>query len=373
MRILQCTASLDAASGGPARSVPQLASALAKLGHEVGLWSPLPGPMLLPDGDQSNGIQRLSGAFSRALAEFGRPDLVHDNGLWLPCHHSVAAETARQGIPRIVSVRGMLEPWALQHKYWKKRVAWWLYQRQDLRSANCLHATSKAELSQFRQLGLKQPVVKLANGVELPENLQNKKSNRKTKVVREAVFLGRLHPIKGLPMLVEAWRQIHPAGWIMRVVGPDEGNHQKELIDAVRRAGLEGSWTFEKMAAGLEKWERLSQSDLLILPSFSENFGIVVAEALASGIPVITTTGTPWEGLRTNRCGWWVEPTVGGIAAALKAATTLTTSELSDMGQRGKSWACKEFAWPSLVLEMNSAYEWVLGGGPKPECVQTSN
>lgn len=365
MRILQCTASLDPAAGGPARSVPQLASALKSLGHEVGLWSPQPGP----DDANLPAVRRFSGAFAGALTEFGHPDVIHDNGLWLPCHHRVALEADRSGIPRVVSPRGMLEPWALKHKYWKKRAAWWLYQRRDLSSAKCLHATSPEELFQFRRLGLKQPAVVLPNGVAPPAGIQNHKSESRDRkpATRTALFLGRLHPKKGLELLVEAWAQVRPADWKMSVVGPDEVNYRQKIVEAVNRAGLSGSWSFEGMTGDSEKWRRMAQADLFILPSFSENFGIVVAEALAGGTPVVATTGTPWQGLREHRCGWWVEPTTAGIAGALREAVASSPDTLLEMGRRGAAWVQEAFIWLPIARRMAETYHWACSGGKQPD------
>ena len=169
MKILHCVATLDPSSGGPARSVPQLAMALADQGVEVGLWSPQSIPTCLPDlpPDASHRIRILSGGFREAVEEFGKPQLVHDHGIWLSCHREVARVCRSLQIPRIVSPRGMLEPWALNHKKWKKRLAWWLYQKRDLEAAVALHATAESEASGLRRLGLQRPIIVAANGVDL--------------------------------------------------------------------------------------------------------------------------------------------------------------------------------------------------------------
>jgi glycosyltransferase involved in cell wall biosynthesis len=311
----------------------------------------------------------MAGSFLDALESFGEPDLVHDNGLWLPCHHKVMRECARRKIPTVVSPRGMLEPWALRQRHWKKKLAWHLYQKCDLRSARLLHATSSAELEQFRRLGLNQPAVVLPNGVSLPEELRISEVGSRKSQVRTALFLSRLHPKKGLEMLVKAWAQVRPAGWTMRVVGPDEIGYRQKIKDAVVREGLIDDWVFEEMSEGIAKWRGLTEADLFILPSFSENFGIVVAEALVAGVPVITTTATPWQGLLEHRCGWWVEPTVNGITAALRQATSLPSAELTGMGQRGSVWARNDFAWPPIAQTMVEAYRWTVNGDKKPDCI----
>lgn len=296
-------------------------------------------------------------------------ELIHDHGVWLPFNHFIAGVATRRSVPRIVSPRGMLEPWAMNHRKWKKRLAWWLYQRGDLRSAVVLHATAASEAQQFRALGLRQPIAILPNGVELP-CFPLTKSDTAEAVTRTAIFLGRVHPIKGLPLLVKAWAAARPDGWRMRVVGPDEQGHRGELQRLVMQCDVAGSWTFEDAVEGAAKWRLLADADLCILPSLSESFGMFVAEALAAGTPVITTTAAPWPGLEPHGCGWWVKPEVPSLAAALQAAAGTDPKQLSAMGARGRQWVIQDFAWPAIAQQMADVYRWVLGGREKPECVR---
>lgn len=365
MKVLHCTATFDPASGGPARSVPQLALALAMRGAGVGLWSPLASAGGIADlrPEEMAGIPVLSGDFLQVLARF-QPDLVHDHGLWLGCHHQVARECRRAGVPRVVSPRGMLEPWALSHKKWKKKLAWWGYQRRDLRAAALLHATAGSEAVNLRRLGLKNVIVVVPNGVAMPDWRESGPMTCgivQEKQVRTAVFLSRIQKKKGLPMLVEAWARVRPAGWRMRVVGPDEEGHLAEVRELVEKAGLGASWSFEGALFGEAKWELLREADLFILPTHSENFGIAVAEALAAGVPVITTRGAPWDGLETRDCGWWTEIAAEGIAAALKEATGLPQGKLAAMGRRGRSWVAEAFGWESIADRMLEAYRTIPG------------
>jgi glycosyltransferase involved in cell wall biosynthesis len=369
MRIIHCLASLEPAYGGPARSVPQLATALNKLGHEVGLWSPLPGPEVLCDCVQESRTQRFSGSFSDTLTEFGKPDLVHDHGLWQPCHHQVARVCARRGIPRIASPRGMLEPWALQYKRWKKQMAWWLYQRRDLRSAKCLHATAKQEVAAVRNLGLPNPIALIPNGVVVPPLMSESRSQRSE--VRKALFLSRIHRKKGLLNLVKAWHELKPGGWQLIIAGPDEGGHLAEVQAAVRACGLEKQILFQGEIMGEAKIQCYADADLFVLPSFSENFGLVVAEALSCGVPVITTRATPWEELETHRCGWWIDIGVEPLAAALREATSLSDQERCEMGQRGCRLVEEKYSWPQIGRDMLAVYQWVLGQASRPQCVIT--
>jgi glycosyltransferase involved in cell wall biosynthesis len=362
MRILLTVPSLRPETGGPARSVPGLANALADRGVEAHVWSP-DMPQILPS------MVRFTvhcGTLEAALDQINKLDLIHDNGLWLPMNHRVARESKRRGISRIVSPRGMLEPWALNQKKWKKRCAWWVYQRRDLHSASMLHATAESEFRQFRQLGLPCAVTTIPNGVELSAIVEKSpvRSGPKT-----ALFLSRIHSKKGLPLLVDAWAKVNPDGWRMLVVGPDENGHRMEVETLVKKAGLSGQWDFCDALEGDAKRRIYETADLFILPTHSENFGIAVAEALAHGLPVITTHGAPWIMIEEGHCGWWVPVSVAGVASALDDATRRSSDELVAMGRRGQALVKKHFSWDRVAEEFIDCYQWLLGSRSKPECV----
>lgn len=385
MRILHSLAQLNPASGGPARSVPQLALGLTDRSHEVALWAPQPitGPLADLSKKDHLKLKVFSGPFEEALADFGMPDLVHDHGIWLPCHRDVAKVCRARGIPRIVSPRGMLEPWALNHKKWKKQLAWALYQKRDVQGAAGLHATAASEAEQLKKLGLKAPIVVAPNGVTVPESGKcSDIASDSRKGARVALFLSRVHRIKGLPILLEAWSKLRPDGWLLRIVGPDEGGHLAELKALSVKLGLD--WVDERdfldepgssrdqrgngrnviqyagSLEGEEKWDAFREADLFVLPTYSENFGIAVAEALATGVPVITTTGAPWAELVARDCGWWVAPEVGAIQDILQQALTQCDGERAAMGERGRQWMTQDFGWPSIAATMEDFYEKIL-------------
>jgi glycosyltransferase involved in cell wall biosynthesis len=339
--------------------------------------------MPLADETVGDELRRFSGRLEGVVEEWGRPDLVHDHGLWRLCHRRVAAFCRREGIPRVVSPRGMAEEWALNHKKWKKRVGWWLYQRRDLRSAVALHATAESEAAQLRELGLVQPIMIEPNGVRLPMELIGRPRShvRRADEPRTALFLSRIHRKKGLPLLLEAWARLAPAGWRVRIVGPDEDGHTAELRQLCEKLKLAhgtrvgtgghgvlgdegGAGPAIEFCGPLEgdaKWAAFREADLFVLPTYSENFGIAVAEALACRLPVITTTGAPWSGLRDRGCGWWIKPKVEPLMEALATAIALTDEERAAMGERGAAWVEAEFTWGPIAARMQKAYEEILG------------
>jgi glycosyltransferase involved in cell wall biosynthesis len=289
----------------------------------------------------------MTGTEAEALADFGKTDILHDNGMWLPHNHRIAKLAARRGIARVVSTRGMLEPWAMRHKRVKKQAAWWLYQRRDLERACCHHATAQAEAENVQSLGLGVPVVMIPNGVDVPEiRCLSEGVNRKW---RRALFLGRIYPVKGLPMLVEAWARLRPAGWVLQIAGPDEGGHRTQVEKAVRKAGLSEVVSFTGPVGGDAKRSIFLDADLFVLPTHSENFGMAIAEALAHGLPVLTTTGAPWSTLAQHGCGWWVDASVDGIMEGLKQATSLGSQVLQAMGMRGRELVRTQFGWEQVA------------------------
>lgn len=365
MRVLLVANSLMPDYGGPAYSVSRLAVALSDIGVQVGLWASDQSAVVTPLLRDETRVTRLGGSESDAMKSFA-PDVLHDNGIWMPHHHRYAQLAAAGKIPRLVSTRGMLAPWALGHKRWKKRAAWWLYQRRDLKRALRHHVTADAEAGHVRALGLGVPVCVIPNGIDLPEMAQGRELKRKAGMSaggkRIALFLGRIYPVKGLPMLIEAWARVRPEGWALQLAGPDEAGHRAQVAAVITRTGLADAISFAGPIYGPEKQAALFSAELFVLPTHSENFGMAVGEALAHGLPVLTTTGAPWPMLEPRGCGWWVHPTVEGLAAGLARATSLDTATLRAMGDRGRDLVAAEFDWGSVARKFEALYRLVKRG-----------
>ena len=360
MRVVLTGASLMPSYGGPAFSVSRLASALAESGVSVGLWAADQSATNTPVLPAESSVRRLIGTEVEALDNFGRVDVLHDSGIWLRHNHRLAKLALERGIPRIVSTRGMLEPWAIRHKRWKKSIAWRLYQRSDLTRACCHHTTSQIEAQNLRGLRLGVPICMIPNGVDIDfdpslgiaKAEQEGRSGRKT-----ALFLGRLYSVKGLPSLIEAWARVRPQGWFLHIAGPDEGGCRAQLEKAVSAAGLSEIVSFLGPVDGPRKQAAFLEADLFVLPTRSESFGMAIAEALAHGLPVLTTTAAPWPMLVEHDCGWWVEPTVDGIVEGLRDATSRDPSALCTMGMKGRALVATEFRWERVAKEFVSTYE----------------
>ena len=259
------------------------------------------------------------------MGRSAHPALVHSHGVWHPANHWAAQAARAWGVPLIIHPRGMLEPWALGQKPLKKRLALALFQRRDLESARAFVATSEMECEGLRRFGLKQPVAVIPNGVDFDDAAASDLGGaRRQDGERIALFLSRVHPKKGVLELVQAWGQVAPAGWRLRIAGPDEGGHWGQVERLVRQLGLGARVEYLGPVEGARKAALYREADLFVLPTFSENFGVVVAEALAHGLPVITTRGAPWADLETYGCGWWIEVGVEPLVVALREAMALT-------------------------------------------------
>lgn len=357
MKVFLAGTSFRAEYGGPAVTVSSLAHALASAKVDVGLWA--------PDGSAADstiispphGFRRLGGNLASALNAFGRPDIIHDNGVWMPHNYALARYARKSKVARLVSTRGMLEPWALSHKYWKKIAPWLIYQKSDLARANCLHATSSSEAANLGKLFPSQWIEYLPNGVDLTTSeIRHSNENQR----RVALFVGRIHPVKGIPLLLKAWAHVRPLGWILKIAGPDEANHLLEVRELIRNTGIGDAVQLIGPLTLVEKRAAYATADLFILPSHSESFGLVIAEALAAGCPVITTTSVPWPSIDEEKLGWRVASTVEGITAALSEATRCSRDTLQAMGHRGQHYVREKFGWDYLGAKYLTIYREIL-------------
>lgn len=307
----------------------------------------------------------------------GRPALVSQHGLWMYQGRIVNRLRDKLRLPVLIHPHGMLEPWALQRSAWKKRVVGALWEYENLRCAACLRVTAQSELESVRRFGSKVPVAVIPNGIDVSdyESLPTREEAGallpRLAGRRVLLFLSRVHPKKGLMRLLRIWKRLHTEHpeWLLAVCGPDEVGHTRELEAAVEELALGDTVVFCGSLFGKEKLAALSLADLFILPAFSENFGVAIAEALAAGLPVITTKGAPWQGLENNGCGWWADNEEHGIEDALRGALPMSAQRLHEMGERGRAWMRGEYNWDLIGRQMLSVTEWMLGGGATPGCV----
>ncbi|MBV9995194.1 MAG: glycosyltransferase [Caulobacteraceae bacterium] len=385
LRVAHVVAGLDPSDGGPSYSVPRLCRGLsASAGAAVELYS-VAGAGEGRSRRQAEGYAdrrcgwdhartpllgalRFSSELASAIGSAAvRADVIHSHGLWLWPNIAAGRAAAFRGTAHVISPRGMLSAAALSFSALKKRAVWTLVQGQLVRRAALLHATSEAECAEFRALGLAGPVAVIPNGVDLPEPARGSGPPP-----RVALALGRIHPKKNLAALLRAWARVEAERpeWRLRIVGPAEDGHDLELAELARKLGLTRV-SIEGPAFGAAKLEALRGAALLVLPTLNENFGLVVAEALSAGVPVICTKGAPWAGLETEGCGWWIDHGETPLADALLGATAAPALALSAMGARGRAWMGREFDWRTLAGRMAEVYRWLRFGGAPPPTVIT--
>lgn len=298
-------------------------------------------------------------------ARNGDVDLLHNHSLWMMPNVYPGRVARKYKIPLVVSPRGTLSGWAMQSGSAVKRFFWPLIQRPALASTTCFHATADFEYHDIRRMGFRQPVAIIPNGIDIPDLLPKSRKDHRT-----LLFLGRIHPIKGLDMLLPAWRVVQDRfpEWNLRIIGPDNRGYLLQMQRLASDLCLERV-EFSGPQYGEQKWKAYRDADLFVLPTYSENFGMAVAEALASGTPAIVTKGAPWSGLAAHQAGWWIDLGIDPLVACLEAALAKLPMELATMGQRGRGWMDAEFSWPHVGQRMAETYCWILKGGSKPEWV----
>ena len=370
-------------AGGPSYSVPALAKACRPYADTVDLWTTaraaVASDISIADRTRvfSQSILPILSSlkWSAELANELRSasqacDVIHTHGLWLMpnIYPSWALAMSKDAKAKLVHApRGMLGVEARKISGWKKEPIWWLWQFKALQAAHCIHATAESEYEEIRQAGLKNPIAIVPNGIDLPNIVHGPKALGRRKRI---LSLGRIHPKKGLDRLVRAWAQIETQrpDWDLVIVGNAEVRHDVELRNLANSLGVT-RLDIKEPVYGDAKWLEYTSSDLFVLPTLNENFALTVAEALACGVPVISTKGAPWGGLEVEGCGWWIDHGVDQMAATLRHATALPTQERMAMGKLGKLWMARDFSWSSIGAEMANVYGWLHGTTYKPDCV----
>ena len=302
--------------------------------------------------------------------------IVHQHGLWQHPSLAVSAWRRRTSRPVVISPRGMLDPWALSHSGWKKRLAGAAFENENLGSAACLHALNASEARSMRKYGLTNPIAIIPNGTDLPEldRRPERPSWFPSDGRRTLLFLGRLHEKKGLTELVQAWallRRVSPtitSQWKLVIGGWDDGGYMQQLQRQIAVCGLTADEVFlAGPLYGEHKEAALASADVFILPSKSEGLPMAVLEAWSWGLPVLMTVACNLPEGFSAGAAIEIPQTSSDLARVLHHA--LSRDDLVKIGQFGRRLVESAFGWPRIAEQHVAVYQWLLGQRNAPACV----
>lgn len=284
------------------------------------------------------------------------PDIVHVNSCWEPLSSFTVFWAKKKGYPVLLTPHGMLEPWVLKKNHWKKKIpALILYQRRSLKMADALIATAESERLNIANLKYNSNVLLVPNGIVV-DGIEMKNTWKRTKTI---LYMGLLRPNKGAGVLLDALSLIkeHLCGYRVVIAGPDTEGYLSVLMKKAEDKGLDNIVSFPGGVFGDEKWRLYQHADVFVLPTLNENFGIVIAEALLSGTPVVTCKGAPWKGLVEHNCGWWVNRTPEDVATAILKSLQCSEKKLEQMGRHGRTYVVDNFSSDIVAKKMLDVYK----------------
>ncbi|MDB4988124.1 MAG: hypothetical protein JWN04_3302 [Myxococcaceae bacterium] len=384
MRILHAIADIEPQAGGTAATFIKLTAAQARAGldvtaittyragadlsgaHEmeragvkVHLFGPGVGPSVFVWGTRKPIQQLIRGV-----------DMVHVHGLWEEMQYRAAREARRLNVPYIYMPQGMLDPWSLAQKRLKKRLYMMLRLRANLEGATAIAVTAGPERDLIKPLGLPNKFVVEPLGVDLSEfqTLPERgwlRGRYPTLAGRPIVlFLGRLHHKKGLDLLLPAFAKADTKGAALVLAGPCDDSYRAELQSEVARHGLEDRVIFTGLLRDIERVQAYVDSDLFVLPSYQENFGIAVVEAAAAGCPVLISDRVNiWEDIRNAGVGGVIAPETGALVKALEYWMNNEAARF-DAGQRGPAFARNRYDWAMIAERWSQHYAALLAPAP---------
>ena len=382
MKILHLSNVLGAHKGGGVHEVVSNFYINQKLlKHEPHIW--YPGP-----DDDANSIRldcNIKGLPTLGNSKFGLVrclfqkipkdiksfDIIHQHGIWMPISMYNQKIRRNSNLKSIVQPHGYLEPFRLNISKFKKKIAFNLFEKSNLEGATVLVACAQDEAENLKRIFPNKDIAIIHNGIsDVFFNEPSLKYKVKKKKKR-MLFLSQIIPIKGLERLFEVFFDIGVDRfneWEFLIAGYDN-KYTKNLKKLVDSLNLNILVSFVGPKLSKDKIEIFDNTDVFILPTYNENYGIVVAEALARGIPVITTKGTPWEELNAKNCGFWVDNTNEGLKAGLLDILNKSEKDLQIMGVRGRKLIESKYLWSKTTKRTIILYDWVLNGGKKPDFI----
>ena len=361
MKIIHYIPSIDRMAGGISTYMQVLAKPLGTMAevHIMTHASENPLPM---ENCKVHDIPRyrpFSGVWKKAVVDLldsVRPDIVHVNCCWTPDCAMIQRLAQKRGYKVVLTPHGMLEPWIIKRHYWTRKVpALWLYQKAAVQKADCVQATAESERDNLLKLGYNSNIKVVRLGIDA-ESIEMKRSWKKS---RQILFLSRVHMKKGINFLIEAAAALRAElqGYNILVAGEGDADYVAEMKRMIADNGLQDIVQLIGGVYGDEKWRLFQTSDFFVLPTHSENFGLAIAESLASGTPVITTVGTPWNDLNDTNSGAWIEIGTQPLIDTLKRFLSISDEELETMGMNGRKLIETKYSANVMAEEMMKVYK----------------
>lgn len=309
------------------------------------------------------------------VTRFG-PTITHLHGLWT--HRSMVALNMAQQSAVVISPHGMLDKWALANSFWKKKIVGALCEHRLIRNATCMHALCESEVSSIRDFGYLGPIALIPNGVDLPDSsnnsvMYNTSHSMLTNNRRVLLYLGRIHPKKGLNKLVHAFaraiRNDNEFNWVLRIAGWDQGDTETELQALVRDLSLGTRVEFLGPQFGDDKIRCFQDATAFVLPSLSEGLPMVVLEAWSYQLPVIMTRECNLLEAFAQDAAFELPQDPAAAATTLRQVLSLNDDYLHAVGKNGFELVSRQYTWSKVRSSMTELYEWLAGKGNQPEFV----
>lgn len=368
MKIIHYIPSIDRTAGGTSTYMQVLAKGLGELVEVHIITHASENPLAMencmvhyvPEYNPFKGSWRKRVA---EMMEVVKPDIVHVNCCWMPACAAVQRIAQKHGYKVVLTPHGMLEPWIIKRHYWTRKVpALLLYQKAAVRKADCIQSTAESERDNLLKLGYNTNIKVVKLGIDA-DGIEMKKSWKKT---RQILFLSRVHVKKGINFLIEAAAVLRSElqGYKILVAGEGDADYVAEMKRMIADNGLQDIVQLVGGVYGDEKWRLFQTSDFFVLPTHSENFGLAIAESLASGTPVITTVGTPWNDLNDTNSGAWMEIGTQPLVETLRKFLALSDGELEAMGRNGRRLIEEKYSAYVMAKEMMEVYETLIPNLP---------
>ena len=294
-------------------------------------------------------IRLIAAAFKSLL----KHDNVHLCNIFYPSSIAVVTLAVLLNKKVIWSVHGELDPWAIKHRAYKKKPFLWFI-NFFLKNQVVFHTTCQEESNYVKNIfGQKTKTLLLTNYILLPKKEQ-------IPTQKYLLFVGRIHPKKGLDRLMNALAAstlFRDSNYILKVVGDYDNEHGRELITLSNQLKLNKKIQFLGKKEGVEKFQLFAGAYFTIMPSITENFGMVVVESMSQGTPVIASTGTPWQVLEKEHAGLWVAPQTKALTNSIDKILALNQSDYSDYRKNAYTLVCDKFDMEKNIQNWVEAYQ----------------